>query len=150
VRLLCWSSVLAMRMSTKCHRFERVLPQGGRYYRLEFDGLDSRGALRIEYQRIACASLKEARQMAAELRIANQRNWLDINEDLSLAEWLTDWLDVHCGDISPRTKQGYEQITRCHLVPALGRFRLSDLTPTIINRFYSEQQRTGLSAQTGR
>lgn len=130
------------------HVFKQTPPQGGRFYRLEFDGLDAKGIRRIEYQRIACSSVREARLIASELRVAAQRNWLDINEDITLAAWLNDWLYSHCDDVTARTRQGYEQIARCHLIPALGRLRLSDITPVVINRFYAEQRRSGLSSQT--
>ena len=60
-------------------------------------------------------------------------------------EWLRNHVELHC---SPRTREGYEIIVRCHLVPALGRTRLVDLRAEHISDYCSNSIRSGLSKQT--
>jgi hypothetical protein len=47
-------------------------------------------------------------------------------------KWLTDWLEQL--DLRPSTLRGYAAIVRCHLIPALGSRRLSELEPRDIHR----------------
>jgi hypothetical protein len=47
-------------------------------------------------------------------------------------KWLTDWLEQL--DVRPSTLRGYAAIVRCHLIPALGSRRLSELEPRDIHR----------------
>jgi hypothetical protein len=44
----------------------------------------------------------------------------------------TDWLDQL--DLRPSTLRGYATIVRCHLIPALGSRRLSELEPRDVHR----------------
>lgn len=71
---------------SETHTYKQKPAEGGRYYRIEFDGLDCMGARRIEYQRVACPSLREVRQLIAELRVAVQCNWLEVSEDITVAK----------------------------------------------------------------
>ena len=55
----------------------------------------------------------------------------------ALGDWLELWMDT---EIEPRraetTVNGYRNIIRNHMRPALGAVRLSDLTPELINGYY--------------
>ena len=55
----------------------------------------------------------------------------------ALGDWLDLWMDV---EIEPRraetTVNGYRNIIRNHICPALGAVRLSGLTPELINGYY--------------
>ncbi|MFC2017709.1 tyrosine-type recombinase/integrase [Chloroflexota bacterium] len=58
----------------------------------------------------------------------------------SLAEYLETWLnDYVWPNLSPRTAEGYEHIIRCHLIPALGNTKLTQLKPELLQRYYSEK-----------
>ena len=70
----------------------------------------------------------------------------------ALGDWLELWMDT---EIEPRraetTVNGYRNIIRKHMRPALGAVRLSGLTPELIDRYYrwlSEEK--GLSPNTVR
>ena len=56
---------------------------------------------------------------------------------IALGDWLDRWMDA---EIEPRraetTVNGYRNIIRRHMRPALGAVRLSDLTPELINGYY--------------
>ena len=59
------------------------------------------------------------------------------NAGVTLARWLDLWMEK---DIEPRradtTINGYDSIIRNHIRPALGRVRLRDLSPELINGYY--------------
>ena len=70
----------------------------------------------------------------------------------SLGDWLELWMDA---EIEPRraetTINGYRNIIRRHMRPALGAVRLSDLTPELINGYYQWlSDERGLSPNTVR
>jgi integrase len=50
----------------------------------------------------------------------------------TVQKWLTDWLEQL--DLRPSTVRGYAVIVRCHLIPALGSRRLSELEPRDVYR----------------
>jgi hypothetical protein len=50
----------------------------------------------------------------------------------TVQKWLTDWLEQL--DLRPSTPRGYAAIVRCHLIPALGSRRLSELEPRDVYR----------------
>jgi hypothetical protein len=50
----------------------------------------------------------------------------------TVQKWLTDWLEQL--DLRPSTLHGYASIVRCHLIPALGSRRLSELEPRDVHR----------------
>ena len=68
----------------------------------------------------------------------------------SLGDWLNLWMDA---EINPRraetTVNGYRNIIRKHMSPALGAVRLSDLTPELINGYFRWlADEKGLSSNT--
>ena len=68
----------------------------------------------------------------------------------TLERWLELWMET---DIEPcraaTTINGYRSIIRNHIRPALGRVRLADLTPALINGYYQWlAEEKGLSANT--
>jgi len=59
-------------------------------------------------------------------------------------EWLKIWLNDYVKSSTKiRTYQRYRQIVRIHIVPHLGGVELNNLTPIMLQRFTSEQQRSG-------
>src|SRR5215207_8450560 len=65
--------------------------------------------------------------------------------NLTLEGYLTPWLaDSIKGTISRATYDGYERDVRHHIIPALGRRRLKELTPGDIRRLYRKMAEKGL------
>ncbi len=73
----------------------------------------------------------------------------------TVQRWLTHWLATH-PRIRPATRSSYESHVRGHLAPTLGRYRLDELTPPVVQtaftRIAATRTRTGqpLSAATVR
>lgn len=63
---------------------------------------------------------------------------------LTVGDYLLRWLDDYGRPrLAPSTLYSYERIIRAHLVPALGRLKLSDLRPMHIQSYYSRALRDG-------
>lgn len=69
---------------------------------------------------------------------------------MTVAEWLTIWLNEYCGSIKPGTRKTYSDTIRTHVAPALGNFRLCILQPHDVQRFINalQQGEKPLSAKT--
>ena len=62
---------------------------------------------------------------------------LPANGSLTLAQWLRHWLArTVAPHRAPTTVRGYANIVERHLIPALGKVRLAQLTPALLNGYY--------------
>ena len=86
--------------------------------------------------------LREAQQKAADgLPVAAGRT--------TIAAFLRWWLENRAAPtVRPRTLEAYTSIVEQHLIPALGKARLSALTPDSIVAFMNRQTAKGLSARS--
>jgi integrase len=72
-------------------------------------------------------------------------------DNLKVGEYLDRWLSDSVSDtVRATTFERYEQITRLHLKPALGRVKLKALTPAHVRSRYREKLEAGSSARTVR
>lgn len=63
-----------------------------------------------------------------------------------LKEWLKHWMENELlGSVKESSYQTYLQQINVHLLPALGHFSLSQLTPEVIHRFISQLEASGLA-----
>ncbi len=68
---------------------------------------------------------------------------------LTLKDFLERWLaDSVRHSVKPNTYESYSQLTRRHIIPALGRNELKGLTPDRVRRFRTSALAAGLSART--
>jgi integrase len=70
-----------------------------------------------------------------------------------LDQYLVEWLELldreHLvGRITVRTLRDYETVTRCHIVPYLGRRRIGELTTPMLHRWLLDLKATGKSDRT--
>lgn len=70
------------------------------------------------------------------------------DERMTLAHWLTRWLETVEPTIKPRTFTRYGVAVRIHLIPALGNVRLSKLSPSTVQTFYARKLKEGLAPGT--
>lgn len=70
-------------------------------------------------------------------------------EQETIRSYLTRWLEETARPrVAPRTYETYEMICRAHLIPALGRIKLVQLTPQHVQRYMNDKRAAGLSART--
>ncbi len=89
-----------------------------------------------------------AQKLAAATRDRN-RGLAILSDQTRLGDFLVRWLEQ---SVKPRNRhstfQSYSSHVRVHLVPALGKERLSRLTPDDVERFMATKLSDGLSAST--
>ena len=70
-------------------------------------------------------------------------------DNLKVGEYLQRWLPDSVKDsVKQTTYESYERLARIHLVPALRRIKLKNLTPTQVRGLYREKLDSGLSASS--
>jgi integrase len=85
----------------------------------------------------------------AEKRLSELLNQIDNGifmkpAKITLGEYLEIWLkDYARPNLAPRTAEGYESIIYRHLIPRLGRLRLTQLKPEHLQRYYSDKLSSG-------
>ena len=58
---------------------------------------------------------------------------------MKYSEWLGEWLET-CAkpNVTPRTFESYKAIVRLHIAPKIGRFPLTELTASVLQKFIAE------------
>ena len=92
---------------------------------------------------------KEARSKLQELiEKKKSQNYNQVEDDkLTLDTWLDMWLNSYLVDIKPNTILQYESVVRLHIKPALGSIPLKRLRTPMIQEFYNNLQKNGLSSK---
>lgn len=68
---------------------------------------------------------------------------------LTVADWLTTWLDgAAARRVRPRTLESYRQTVAAHIVPAIGHVRLARLQPEHVEQLHAAMLDKGLSPAT--
>ena len=67
---------------------------------------------------------------------------------MSLTDYLEQWLGAIRASIRPKTLEQYTQIVYNQIVPALGRIKLKDLRPDQIQALYNSKLNHGTSARS--
>jgi integrase len=80
---------------------------------------------------------KRAAQAALQEEMSRQQAGLADIHDLTVATYLSDWLDGK-RRLRDTTRRGYEIHIRRYLAPSLGCYRLADLRPPHIDQLYSD------------
>ena len=68
-----------------------------------------------------------------------------IEASMFLRDYLPEWLEIHKNTLRQSTYAGYEVITRVHLIPRLGKYKLNAITPEIITRTWNTMLKQGHS-----
>lgn len=67
---------------------------------------------------------------------------------LTFGEFLEDWLESVHARLTDSTWRTYSQLTRSYIAPALGKIKLRELSPSIIQRYYSQMVSDGVGLRT--
>src|SRR5215218_6640212 len=68
--------------------------------------------------------------------------------NLKVEAYLESWLADIEGTVRRHTYEQYKSVVRKHLIPALGRAKLTDLQRPAIRKLYREKKQSGLSSRT--
>lgn len=95
---------------------------------------------------------KTRREVAEKLKVAlrEQQQGLPIAiERQTVEQFLTKWLeDTAKPTLRPSTYTGYEVLVRVHIIPALGRIQLQQLSPQHVQAFLKQKRESGLANRT--
>jgi integrase len=92
---------------------------------------------------------KEAADKLAKVLADRASGYSFDTENMTLGQYLDRWLkDSDKGSVRTSTYERHEQIVRLHLKPALGRVKLSKLTPAHVQGLYRDKLDSGLSPAT--
>lgn len=95
------------------------------------------------------ATQDEAARWKSEQQRAHKRGeWLDPDlSKITFREWSALWLMAK-NDIQPSTMRNYVSRLEIHLLPAFGKFRLTELTNNQIGQWVANQHKLGVGAVT--
>lgn len=91
---------------------------------------------------------REGLDWLQEMRNQVQAGLTMTGAQMSLSEYLDQWLGTIRGSVRPKTLLQYTQIVHGHIIPMLGKIKLKDLRPDQIQALYNMKMDTGTSART--
>jgi integrase len=128
-----------------------ILKRGDKTYLIRVSlGKDTVTGKRLYKTETFHGTRKEAELRLRSLLSEYQQGALTVHSTKSLNEFLEQWLETARQRLRERTWHDYRQLCRSYLVPKLGRFPLSKLTPLEIQGSYNAMMARGLSALTVR
>lgn len=97
------------------------------------------------------ADKKIAKATLKEFEANKTKKTLVIPVSTSLSEWIDYWLnDVKSIKCEETTLYGYRNIINNHIVPELGKYKLQEITPKIINKYFKFKLDSNLTKATVR
>lgn len=91
---------------------------------------------------------KEVRQRLQQINVDMDAGKYIAPSAMTIEQWTLAWLEEYLGDTKHTTQISYRQTVKNHIIPALGKTKLQALTPVMVQRFYNQLQKAGLSAKT--
>jgi integrase len=109
-----------------------------------------RAQITIQGQRLSFnGKTKKECQEWVKVTLAQVDNGLNFKgANLTLKEFMTDWLVNVESSLRPNTYKQYRQITNQHILPYLGNFKLKDLNPQHIQHRYNLMVKQGKGLRT--
>ena len=93
---------------------------------------------------VSAKTKTECERKLREAMTDASRGVLPLPANLTVESYLTEWLKDIEGTVRRSTYDGYKRDVRHHIIPALGRRKLKDLTPGDIRRLYRTMIEKGL------
>ena len=120
----------------------------GRYEGRYVIGKTASGKTRFGY--VYARQFSEARKMLLEKKAAQQRKPVRAGaRRISLAEWMAYWMENELlGSVKASSYHVYRRQIGNHLLPQMGDYDLSELTPSVIHGFIEGLEASGLAGST--
>jgi len=117
------------------------------YYVTMDYGKDSTGK-RIKITK-TFAKKQDARKALKEFEANKTKGTLVFPSALTVENWLNYWIDdIKALKCEETTLYGYRNIINNHLIPAIGKYKLQQLNPVILNKYFKSKKEEGLSNNT--
>lgn len=114
-----------------------ILKVGPRYYRVFIELPQRADGKRRRESHTVRGSLEEAKTKRAQMLADRSRGQYVGRSRQSVKDFLESWLAGKRGTVADRTWERYDSLCRTSIIPALGRVRLSDLTPQHLTDYYA-------------
>lgn len=129
------AEVRAIKRGKKWQYIFEIAKVGGKRQRISKSGFDTKGAA-LEAGTKAKADYDNAGIVVKE-------------NDISLHDYLEIWLEQYCDvNLNPQTVHGYRKKIRLYIDPELGKYRITSLTPIILQDFINDKFNEGFSRNT--
>ena len=122
--------------------YRRKTRDGETRYEVTYLDSDSRQRWRT------VSSLREARQLRAELVSKVARGERVAPSRATLREFAGEWIDAQEARLRPGTHARYKGNLRLHVLPQLGRLRVGEVTPDDVARLVAELEHKGKAGWT--
>jgi integrase len=86
---------------------------------------------------------KSARTARDEARVAVRRGEYVHRDDITVKEYLLEWLDTHEGSVKAKTASGYRYNVEHYVIPRIGGQRLQSVRPAAISKLYRDLAESG-------
>lgn len=99
-----------------------------------------------------CATRAEAVQEAQKLVVKRDAGgYVPISENPTVADWIDHWLtEVVKPNLAPKTFAYYSGFCKHHIVPAIGKVKLREVTPERVQKLLNEGLKKGLAPSSVR
>jgi len=115
-------------------------------YRLRVDaGVDPVTGRRRQISKVIHGGKREANSALRHL-INEVESGVATNAKQTVDELMGEWLEFKRGTLSPKSIELYSSCMRRYILPALGRRKLTSLTPHDLDMFYGALTKDGMSA----
>lgn len=72
-----------------------------------------------------------------------------VPSEISVNDYLNYWLEVYCSaNLKESTLTNYHKRIRLHIIPKIGRYKLKDVTPAILQELINDMHKKGYSRNT--
>ncbi len=107
---------------------------GPNRYRVFIDLGRGADGKRRQHTEVVRGTRKEAERRERELLRTRETGTFVEPHRMTVAEYMTKWLESVRQKVEPNTYRGYEQRSRTHIVPDLGHVKLTELSPLLIEQ----------------
>jgi integrase len=90
----------------------------------------------------------DARYFRAELMYKIKNNLYINPKDVTLMQFLEEWLELHKSNIAETTYELYKMYLRVHINPLIGSYKLSKIIPMTLDKFYMDKLKPGQDKRT--
>lgn len=127
-----------------------IQKKGKKWYAVVYDGVNpATGKYRRRWVQ-AGTRRGDAEKLLAELVKRSHRGETVVSENLTLGKYLTErWLPVQEARLRKSTHDSYRRNIELHVIPALGKRKLDQLTPEDIDVFYAALLKSGRKKRPG-
>jgi integrase len=137
-----------MTNNRRSHGEGSVTARGASKWRIRYDGPSTSGGARNQISETVSGTKSKALSVLRKrVRSIETGDFVGPSQ-VTLGQYLKNWLLVHSDNVAPKTIESYTSIVRSYIEPYLGSVNLQSLEPHHLSALYSSMSETGLSSAT--